>query len=101
MEELKLIMETLQGLGDNATNAFIIWMLIKYLVSYLITGAVVYGILYTIYKLFIPLVHTNVFISRIINVMGFYCSDEGLSRIEKNQIIDILSNYRKTNDNKE
>lgn len=72
MEELKLIVETINGLGENATQAFIWWLLIKYLGAYIQTIVIVGGIFLTASYVTLKLVGIFSFASKVGDTIGCY-----------------------------
>ena len=91
MEEIKLVLEALQTLGEGAKTAFIIWMLIKYLAYYTLTAGCFLAFFALTYKLLKPLVIAQTFITNIKSAMGF---SGGLVNSEKNQVLEVLEKWK-------
>ena len=92
MEELKIVMETLTKLGDGAKVAFIVWVLVKYMLYYFTVAGVFFMIIFTAYKIFSPFSSQFSFISRIKGIMGFH--GEFLPS-EKTAVLDVLRNHKR------
>lgn len=92
MEELKVIVDTISSLGDGAMTAFIIWVAVKYGLSYLMTIVLVSTFIFTAYKLLYLLITQHSFVGRIKNIMDFH--GELIPR-EKREIIETLQRGKK------
>ena len=83
MEELKLVMESIQTLGGEAKTAFIVWILIRYALYYLLFFGFLAGLIFTIYKVLMPISQFGL-ISQIKGIMDFQGE---LTPREKREII--------------
>jgi len=93
MEEMKILIEALNNLGEGAKQAFIIWLLVKYALYYLIVAGVFYGVLTVLYKILHPLVCNLSFVSQIKSTMGYYSAY--ILSDEKNEVLNVLREYKK------
>jgi hypothetical protein len=92
MEELKIILEAINGLGADAKIAFIIYMLIKYLAHYIIVGGIFISAFIVAYKLIRPIILYQEFINNIKAIMGF----NGLFiNAEAKEVLYALKQYKK------
>ena len=92
MEELKLIIEAINGLGENAKYAFIWWLIIDYILRYVFVSGTILCILYTAYKVIFSVIKNNSLSEQIKSLMGYY--ENGMTWEHKLEIINILKEYK-------
>ena len=87
MEELKLVMETIKGLGGDTKEMFIWWLVVRYALRYFFITVFTGTIIYTLLKLVVPGLKQSAFEDEMQEVMGFVGV---FTRSEKDKIINKL-----------
>ena len=93
MEEIKVVMEAIQGLGSDAKIAFIWWLVINFVLRYLFVSGTVITVFVIIFKLVSPLIRNHFFISQIKSIFGYY--EDYITDIHKAEVLKILNDHRK------
>jgi len=97
MEDVKVVMEALRGLGGDAKTAFIWWLICNYIFYYVTVSFCLGSSLLMCYKILFPLFERISFIEEIKKAMGF---NGNLINSEKRKIIQVLSTYKIHQDEK-
>jgi len=87
MEELKIILDSLIGLGDGAKAAFILWVCVKYALAMVLKTVCYLALFFTIFKIFSPLVKNLSLYSEIKSEMGMYGD---LTTPKKRRVLDAV-----------
>ena len=92
MEELKAVMDALQGLGGDAKVAFIWWLVVRYGCSYLLmSGTIIISLIIT-FKVVSPIVQNSFFIAQIKSIFGYY--EASMSDEHRAEILGILHSHK-------
>ena len=88
-------MDMLNTLGGDMKTAFIVWILIKYALCYLIAGGVAGSFFILIYKIVYPIINhiTNIkFMKDVMTSMGYH--ENTMSESQKEMILKVLNAYK-------
>lgn len=80
MEELKLIAETISKLGEGAQTAFIVWILSRYVLLYLLTASAIIVPAICLYR-YVKRISSLQQIMEAAGILGDELSPDGLEEI--------------------